>query len=150
MRPILSLANPRSFWVVITALGLSLGGLSSTAVAGEEQIDTPRTLASPTSMLLAQEPALPEEVATDLVNQLSDQLATKLNSSSCADFNTLLDNAQADSANPNRDTDSIESQVLNDVKANPKLRAIVITKLGEPLLGKILDCNLIPLGALTD
>ena len=93
------------------------------------------------------ESALPEAVEIKLVNQLSDKLALKLTEANCPEFNEILDGAQADAANGDQGS-SIINQVLEDVKTNPKLRTIVITKLGEPLLKRTLDCNLTPVGAL--
>ena len=97
-------------------------------------------------MPLQAQSALPEEVEIKLVNSLSETLATRLNSSNCTDFNELLDGAQADAEKGSQS--GIITQVLEDVKTNPKLRTIVITKLGAPLLTRTLDCNLIPVGAL--
>jgi hypothetical protein len=90
---------------------------------------------------------LPEETEIQLVTDLSDKLATQLAGSSCEEFNTLLDDAQTQSNTP-QDSTSIIGSVLKDVRTNPKLRAIIMTKLSEPLLNKILDCNLVPLNAL--
>jgi hypothetical protein len=90
---------------------------------------------------------LPEETAIQLVTDLSDKLATQLAGSSCEEFNTLLDDAQTQAKTPQDDT-SIIGSVLKDVRTNPKLRTIIMTKLSEPLLNKILDCNLVPLNAL--
>ena len=97
-------------------------------------------------MPLKAQSALPEEVEIKLVNSMSDTLATRLNESNCADFNELLDGAQADAEKGSQS--GIITQVLEDVKTNPKLRTIVITKLGAPLLTRTLDCNLTPVGAL--
>ena len=80
-------------------------------------------------MPLKAQSALPEEVEIKLVNSMSDTLATRLNESNCADFNELLDGAQADAEKGSQS--GIITQVLEDVKTNPKLRTIVITKLGE-------------------
>ena len=114
------------YWAAIAFFGLSLSHFIPPALA---------------------ESALPEEVEIKLVNQLSDKLALKLDESSCPEFNELLDGAQADAASDTQGS-SIITQVLEDVKTNPKLRTIVITKLGEPLLKRTLDCNLTPVRTL--
>ncbi len=115
------------YWAAIASMGLSLiSPILPTALA---------------------ESALPEDVEIKLVDQLSDTLVVKLNESSCPEFNELLDGAQDDAANGNQGS-SIVTQVLEDVKTNPKLRTIVISKLGEPLLKRTLDCNLTPIGSL--
>ena len=94
-------------------------------------------------------PVLPEEDAIPIVTDLSMSLATKISGASCQEFNDLLDKAQAEANDPNRDETSITNQILKDVRTSPKLRAITVEKLGEPLLNKILDCNLVPVNALT-
>ena len=94
-------------------------------------------------------PVLPEEDAIPLVTDLSTELATRISGASCQEFNDLLDRAQAEANDPNRDETSLINQVLGDVRTSPKLRSITVEKLGEPLLNKILDCNLVPVNALT-
>jgi hypothetical protein len=91
---------------------------------------------------------LPEESLTDLVNQMSDSLATKIQGSSCPDMLVFLDQIKAASTKP-VDPDSVITKVLADVKTNPKLKAIVIQKLSEPLLNRMLDCNMVPVDLLT-
>jgi hypothetical protein len=91
---------------------------------------------------------LSEESLTDLVNQMSDSLATKIKGSSCPDMLTFLDQIKATSTKP-VDPDSVITKVLADVKTNPKLKAIVIQKLSEPLLTRMLDCNMVPIDLLS-
>jgi hypothetical protein len=91
---------------------------------------------------------LPEESLTDLVNQMSDSLATKIQGSSCPDMVQFLDQIKAASTQP-VDPDSVITKVLADIKTNPKLKAIVIQKLSEPLLTRMLDCNMVPVDLLS-
>jgi hypothetical protein len=91
---------------------------------------------------------LPEDSLTDLVNQMSDTLATKIQGSSCPDMLVFLDQIKATSTKP-VDPDSVVTKVLADIKTNPTLKAIVIKKLSEPLLNRMLDCNMVPVDLLT-
>ncbi len=91
---------------------------------------------------------LPEDSLTDLVNQMSDTLAAKIQGSSCPDMLVFLDQIKATSTKP-VDPDSVVTKVLADIKTNPKLKAIVIKKLSEPLLNRMLDCNMVPVDLLT-
>jgi hypothetical protein len=91
---------------------------------------------------------LPEESLTDLVNQMSDSLATRIKGSSCPDMVQFLDQIKAASTKP-VDPDSVIAKVLADVKTNPKLKAIVIQKLSEPLLNRMLECNMVPIDLLS-
>ncbi|HEY9824057.1 MAG TPA: hypothetical protein V6D19_01310 [Stenomitos sp.] len=90
---------------------------------------------------------LPEEILLEQVTQLSDALATKIQSASCPDMVQLLDQIKNANAKP-ADPDSLITKVLNDVKTNPKLKGVVIQKLSEPLLNRLLDCNMVPLDLL--
>ncbi|MGB8699330.1 MAG: hypothetical protein WCD18_07945 [Thermosynechococcaceae cyanobacterium] len=90
---------------------------------------------------------LPEETLSGLVTQLSDSLATKIQNSSCPDMVVLLDQIKATSSKP-MDPDSLITKVLNDVKGNPALKAIIIQRMGGPLLNRMLDCNMVPLELL--
>jgi hypothetical protein len=91
---------------------------------------------------------LPEESLTDLVTQLSDSLAAKIQGSSCPDILIILDQIKSASTKP-PDPDSVITKVLADIKTNPKLKAIVIQKLSEPLLNRMLDCNMVPIDLLS-
>jgi hypothetical protein len=91
---------------------------------------------------------LPEESLTDLVTQLSDSLAARIQGSSCPDMLLILDQIKTASAKPS-DPDSVITKVLADVKTNPKLKAIVIQKLSGPLLNRMLDCNMVPVDLLS-
>lgn len=105
------------------------------------------TMHSITLLPATAEPALPEDVAMTLIDDLSNKLAIKLNTADCPAFNEILDDAQSDAANRTQQS-AVIMQMLEDVKTNPNLRTIVLTKLSEPLLQKTLDCNLVPVAAL--
>ncbi len=92
-------------------------------------------------------PGIPEESLLPLVTQMSDQLATKISTSSCQDIRALLAQAQA-SSSQTPDSNSIIAQTLVSVRNSPKLKGIIISKLGEPMITKMIDCNLIPVEAL--
>lgn len=106
----------------------------------------PQTVRADSSSV-APNSGLPEESLTDLVNQLSDSLAAKIQGSSCPDMLLILDQIKATSTKP-PDPDSVITKVLADIKTNPKLKAIVIQKLSQPLLNRMLDCNLVPIDLL--
>lgn len=92
---------------------------------------------------------LPEEQGLPLVTQISGDLGTKISGASCQEFNQLLDEAQAEAKDPNRDETTLMNQLLKSVQTNPKYRSIVLENMGAPLINKILDCNLVPVKALT-
>jgi hypothetical protein len=91
---------------------------------------------------------MPEETLAEMVTQMSDSLVTKVKTSSCPEMVQLMDQIKTTSSKP-IDPDSIITKVLNDVKTNPKLKAIIMQKLSEPLLNRMLECNMVPLEALS-
>jgi hypothetical protein len=87
---------------------------------------------------------LPEETLAGFVAQISDGLATKIQSSTCPEAVGLLDKIkEASSKAP--DQGSVIGKVLLDVKTNPKLKDIIIQKVSAPMLNKLLECNMVPL-----
>lgn len=87
---------------------------------------------------------LPEETLAGFVTQISDGLAAKIQNSTCPEAVALLDKIkEASSKAP--DQDSLVGKVLLDVKANPKLKDIIIQKVSTPLINKLLECNMVPL-----
>lgn len=88
-------------------------------------------------------PALPEETLTPLVTQLSDQLATYITSSSCQDLSALVSKLQTSPTVATNDT-SLIGQTLTTVKNSPQLKAIIVDKVGGPLVTKLIDCNMVP------
>jgi hypothetical protein len=87
---------------------------------------------------------LPEETLAGFVTQISDGLATKIQSSTCPEAVGLLDKIkEASSKAP--DQGSVIGKVLLDVKTNPKLKDIIIQKVSAPMLNKLLECNMVPL-----
>jgi hypothetical protein len=105
------------------------------------------TLQAQASEAVAGSSGLPEETLAGLVTQLSDSLTSKIQNSSCPEMVQLLDQIKSASAKP-IDPDSLITKVLSDIKTNPKLKGIVIQKLSEPLLNRLLDCNMVPLDLL--
>jgi hypothetical protein len=93
-------------------------------------------------------PALPQATELNVVNQVSDKLANRLTTSSCQDFAALLAKVQASSGQPSPDSNSVIGQLLTSVKSNSQLKAIVVNKVGEPLVTKLIDCNMVPVDAL--
>jgi hypothetical protein len=87
---------------------------------------------------------IPEETQIQLVNQFSDQLAAKIQKATCPEVGTLLEQIK-DSGNKPQDPDSLVGRLLEDMKSNPKLKAIVVQKLGEPMMNRLLDCNMVPI-----
>jgi hypothetical protein len=118
----------------LLAVGL---GLPSTQVQAQVQTDEAPTGSS----------GLPEETLSNLVSQISDSLASKIQTASCPDMVKLLDEIKAASAKP-MDPDSLITKALNDIKTNPKLKGVVIQKVSEPLLNRLLDCNMVPIDLL--
>ncbi len=91
---------------------------------------------------------MPEETLSEMIAKMSDSLVAKVKTSSCPDMVQLLDQIKTTSTKP-MDPDSIITKVMNDVKTNPKLKAIIMQKLSEPLLNRMLECNMVPLEALS-
>lgn len=93
--------------------------------------------------------ALPPDTLLSLVNQVSDMLASTLNTGSCQDLSGILSKVPTTAAGTAPDPNSMFGQVLLSVKNDPKLKSIVVTKVGPPLITKLIDCNMVPLDALT-
>jgi hypothetical protein len=87
---------------------------------------------------------LPEETLAGFVTQISDGLATKIQSSTCPEAVGLLDKIKEASGKA-PDQGSVIGKVLLDVKTNPKLKDIIIQKVSAPMLNKLLECNMVPL-----
>ncbi len=104
------------------------------------------TLSGPATLWATAQSALPEETEISLVTQVSKQLATNIQGQSCDEFAQLLGNIQPGSTTT--DPNSLIGNLLNSVRTKPNLRAIAVNELGEPLIAKLLDCNMIPVDAL--
>ncbi|WP_404787651.1 hypothetical protein [Altericista sp. CCNU0014] len=105
---------------------------------------SPSPSPSPSVLPAPSSSGLPEETLVDFVTQISDGLATKIQSSTCPEAIALLDKMKEASAKA-PDRDSLVGKVLLDVKTNPKLKDIIIQKVSAPMLGKVLECNMVPL-----
>ncbi|NJN23711.1 MAG: hypothetical protein HC810_04060 [Acaryochloridaceae cyanobacterium RL_2_7] len=83
------------------------------------------------------------------VGQLSTALSSLLGASDCPAFGQILDNAQANANSPEADPNLAGvTQILEPTKTDTQAQATMIATLGDPLLSKVLDCNLIPFQAL--
>ncbi len=83
-----------------------------------------------------------EESLTPMVTQISDSLAKKLTSSSCQDLAILIQQIGNSNQMP-PDATSLLGQVMLSVKSSPSLQQILISKIGSPLITRLLDCNMI-------
>jgi hypothetical protein len=117
-------------------------------------LSTPITLMAialvPPSTVLAETPppGLPPETLASMVNQVSDMLSTSINTGSCQDLSGILAKVPTNGGTP-PDPNSLMGQVLLSVKNDPKLKSIVVTKVGPSLITKLIDCNMVPLDALS-
>lgn len=131
-------------------------GFQVSRVADAQSTQTPSKPSQPEKMPAtikndpgtpANKSGIPEETQIQLVNQFSDQLAAKIQKSSCPEVGALLDQIK-ESGNKPQDPDSLVGRVLEDMKNNPKLKGIVVQKLGEPMVNRLLECNMVPLDLL--
>lgn len=118
-------AYPLPYLGCLTALGLSLGM---------------------TAPGLAQ-PGLSESSLTPMVTQLSDSLANRISTSSCQDLATLIQQIGNTPQTP-PDPSSLLGQVMIAVKNSPNLQGILVSKLGTPLINRLLGCNMISVDLL--
>jgi hypothetical protein len=91
---------------------------------------------------------IPEETLTGIVNQVSDSLVNKLTTGTCDDLTALLTKVQNSGTTPADPSSPIE-QVMQSVKTNAKLKGIVVSKVGGPLINKLFECNKIPADLLS-
>ncbi|NCJ07725.1 hypothetical protein GS597_14645 [Synechococcales cyanobacterium C] len=104
------------------------------------------TLSAPATQVATAQGGLPEETEINLVTQVSKQLATNISGQSCDQFAQLLSTIKPGTTTT--DPNSLIGNLLNSVRTKPNLRAIAVSELGEPLITKLLDCNMIPIEAL--
>ncbi len=88
-----------------------------------------------------------EENLTPIVTQMSDSLAQKLSSSSCQDLATLIQQIGNSSQTP-PDPSSLLGQVMISVQNSSNLQQILISKIGSPLVSRLLSCNMISVDLL--
>jgi hypothetical protein len=92
--------------------------------------------------------SLPPDTLVSIVTQISDMLASTVSTGSCQDFSGILAKVPANGgAAP--DPNSMIGQVLLSVQKDPKLKSIVVSKVGPALVTKLIDCNMVPLDALS-
>ena len=84
----------------------------------------------------------PTEQETQLVNTVSDLLANKISTDECPAIRTLAGKLST-SDDSSLDTTSTVGQVLTAVKTKPELQSIVVAKVGQPLISKLLTCGMI-------
>ncbi|MBW4550613.1 MAG: hypothetical protein KME35_05810 [Aphanocapsa sp. GSE-SYN-MK-11-07L] len=92
--------------------------------------------------------SLPPDTLVNLVTQISDMLANTLSSGSCQDFSNILTKVPTGGGTA-PDPNSMIGQVLLSVQKDPKLKSIVVSKVGPSLVTKLIDCNMVPLDALS-
>jgi hypothetical protein len=92
--------------------------------------------------------SLPPDTLVSIVTQISDMLASTVSSGSCQDFSNLLAKVPAGGGTA-PDPNSMIGQVLLSVQKDPKLKSIVVSKVGPALVTKLIDCNMVPLDALS-
>jgi cytoskeletal protein RodZ len=99
---------------------------------------------TPSSTTPSNKSGIPEETQIQLVTQFSDQVAARLQKATCPEVATLLDEVKA-AGNKPQDPNSLVGRLLDDMKNNPKLKSIVIQKLSEPMMTRLLECNMVPI-----
>lgn len=92
--------------------------------------------------------ALPDDVMNSTVTQVSDSLAAYINTSSCQEFSELVKMIPTDGGTP-PDQGSIMGQLLLSIKDSANLQGIISSKVGPPLITKMVSCNMIPIDLLT-
>ncbi len=90
----------------------------------------------------------PEEVMTSTVQQMSDSLATYISGASCTEVATIVKMIPTDGSNPAPDPNSIIGSVILTVKNSPNLQSTIATRVGPPLISKMLECNMVPVELL--
>ncbi len=92
--------------------------------------------------------SLPPDTLISIVTQVSDMLANTVSSGSCQDFSNLLTKVPAGGGTA-PDPNSMIGQVILSVQKDPNLKSIVVSKVGPSLVTKLIDCNMVPLDALS-
>lgn len=92
--------------------------------------------------------ALPDDVMNSTVTQVSDALAEHISTSSCQEFSELIKLIPTDGGTP-PDQGSIMGQLILSIKNSTSLQGIISSKVGPPLISKMVSCNMIPIDLLT-
>ncbi len=87
---------------------------------------------------------LPPEMMKTTVQQVSDSLAKYVSGASCTDIAQLIKMLPANGSNPAPDPSSIIGAVMLSIKNSPDLQSIIASRVGPPLIGKAIECNMIP------
>lgn len=118
---------------------LSLAVVTLTAgVATSLSQPTPAQPASP----------FPEEVMASAVQQMSDSLAAYITGASCSEVASMVKMIPTDGSSPPPDPNSIIGSVILTVKNSPNLQSTIATRVGPPLINKMLECNMVPVELL--
>ncbi|MDR7920875.1 MULTISPECIES: hypothetical protein [unclassified Thermosynechococcus] len=86
---------------------------------------------------------LPPEMMKTMVEQLSDSLAKYVSRASCTDIAQLLKMLPTNGTNPAPDSGSIIGAAILSVRNNPELQGIIVSRVGPPLVSKVVECNMI-------
>ncbi|XFA74143.1 hypothetical protein RYO59_002408 [Thermosynechococcaceae cyanobacterium Okahandja] len=89
-----------------------------------------------------------EETLMSTVEQMSDSLASYIKGSSCADVAKIVKMIPTDGNSPPPDPSSILGSVILTVKNSPNLQSTIATRVGPPLINKMLECNMISVDLL--
>lgn len=121
----------------IVGIGLSIGSLpllvGALVTLGMSQPARAQT-ASP----------LPPEMMKTTLQQVSDSLAKYVSGASCTDIAQLIKMLPTNGSNPSPDPNSIIGAVMLSIKNSPDLQSIIASRVGPPLIGKAIECNMIP------
>ncbi len=90
----------------------------------------------------------PEEMLTSTVQQMSDSLASYIAGASCAEVASLVKLIPTDGGSSPPDPSSIIGSVMLTVKNSPNLQSTIATRVGPPLINKMLECNMVPVELL--
>ncbi|MFN4280525.1 hypothetical protein [Thermosynechococcus sp.] len=87
---------------------------------------------------------LPPEMMKTMVEQVSDSLAQYVSGASCTDIAQLIKMLPTNGSNSAPDPNSIIGAVMLSIKDSPDLQLIISSRVGPPLIGKAIECNMIP------
>jgi len=93
------------------------------------------------------QPGFSESSLAPMVTQMSDALAKKVSTGSCQDLAALVQQIGNTTPTP-PDPNALLGQVMITVKGSSTLQNILISKVGPPLINRLLDCNMISVDLL--
>lgn len=86
---------------------------------------------------------LPPEMMKSTIEQMSNSLAQYVSGASCTDIAQLIKMLPTNASNLAPDPNSILGAVILSVKNSPDLQSIIASRVGPPLIGKVIECNMI-------